>query len=93
MVSPAATTTYTATAAIDAKNSIQQTATVTVTSPIAGKIKHIFFMLQENRSFDNYFGQLGAYRAPSSADRLASLIRKPLTVLIPASCLRITIPT
>ncbi len=64
MVSPTATTTYTATAAIDAKNSIQQTATVTVASPIAGKIKHIFFMLQENRSFDNYFGQLGAYRAP-----------------------------
>jgi len=25
-------------------------------------VKHIFFMLQENRSFDMYFGQLGAYR-------------------------------
>lgn len=63
-VTPAATTTYTATAAVDATNSIQQSATVTVASPIAGKIKHIFFMLQENRSFDNYFGQLGAYRGP-----------------------------
>ena len=26
-------------------------------------IKHIFFMLQENRSFDNYFGKMGEYRA------------------------------
>jgi phospholipase C len=34
-----------------------------VSSAAAGKIKHIFFMLQENRSFDNYFGVLGAYRA------------------------------
>ncbi|HZQ90581.1 MAG TPA: alkaline phosphatase family protein [Terriglobales bacterium] len=25
-------------------------------------IKHIFFMLQENRSFDNYFGRMGQYR-------------------------------
>ena len=34
-----------------------------MTSEAVGKIKHIFFMLQENRSFDNYFGVLGAYRA------------------------------
>lgn len=26
-------------------------------------LRHIIFMLQENRSFDNYFGKLGAYRA------------------------------
>jgi phospholipase C len=26
-------------------------------------INHVVFMLQENRSFDSYFGQLGAYRA------------------------------
>lgn len=26
-------------------------------------LKHIIFMLQENRSFDNYFGKLGSYRA------------------------------
>ena len=25
-------------------------------------VNHIVFMLQENRSFDNYFGQLNAYR-------------------------------
>ena len=27
------------------------------------QVQHIIFMLQENRSFDSYFGQLGAYRA------------------------------
>ena len=63
MVNPAVTTTYTATAGVDANNSIQQSAAVTVAAASAGAIKHIFFMLQENRSFDNYFGQLGAYRA------------------------------
>jgi phospholipase C len=26
-------------------------------------IKHVFFLLQENRSFDNYFGKMGDYRA------------------------------
>ena len=26
-------------------------------------INHVVFMLQENRSFDSYFGQMGAYRA------------------------------
>ena len=25
-------------------------------------VNHIIFMVQENRSFDHYFGQLGAYR-------------------------------
>jgi hypothetical protein len=25
-------------------------------------VKHIIYMLQENRSFDQYFGQLNAYR-------------------------------
>jgi phospholipase C len=62
-VIPGSTTTYTATAGVDAKNSIQQSATVTVSAASAGVIKHIFFMLQENRSFDNYFGQLAPYRA------------------------------
>lgn len=61
-MTPSATTTYTATATVTASASITQSATVNVTSVAAGTIKHIFFMLQENRSFDNYFGQLGAYR-------------------------------
>jgi phospholipase C len=62
-ITPTATTTYTATAAVNATTSIQQSATVTVSAPSSGVIKHIFFMVQENRSFDMYFGELGAYRS------------------------------
>ena len=62
-VNPTTTTTYTATAAVNPSASITQSATVTVSAASAGVIKHIFFMLQENRSFDMYLGQLGTYRA------------------------------
>lgn len=62
-VTPAATSTYTATATASDGTPIQQSATVTVSNVTTGVIKHIFFMLQENRSFDMYFGQLAAYRA------------------------------
>ena len=62
-VTPSATTTYTATATLADGTQLTQTVTVTVNSGATGKIKHIFFMLQENRSFDNYFGALGPYRA------------------------------
>src|SRR5258708_26582447 len=43
-------------------STITASATVTVTAANSGAIKHIFFLLQENRSFDMYFGQLGPYR-------------------------------
>jgi phospholipase C len=38
---------------------------ITVTAPANGlaNLKHIIFFLQENRSFDSYFGMLGAYKA------------------------------
>jgi phospholipase C len=61
-VSPTATTTYTA-VAIGA--SVQASATVTVTVAPAGgvqAINHVVFMMQENRSFDTYFGMLNPYR-------------------------------
>ncbi len=61
-VSPAATTTYTADAN-GAGGDVQATATVTVIP--AGSIdaiNHVIFMLQENHSFDNYFGMLNPYR-------------------------------
>lgn len=67
MVTPGSTTTYTATAAAPGSNSLTESTTVTVSSAIAGVIKHIFFMVQENRSFDNYFGQLGSYRSTQLA--------------------------
>ena len=31
-------------------------------NPIQPSINHIVFMLQENRSFDNYFGRLGQFK-------------------------------
>jgi phospholipase C len=62
-VSPAATTTYTLVATDSRSNSVTATATVTVlTHAGLDNLKHIIFYLNENRSFDNYFGQLGAYR-------------------------------
>jgi len=48
---------------VNASASVTQSATVTVSAASGGVIKHIFYMLQENRSFDMYLGQLGAYRS------------------------------
>ncbi len=64
-VNPSQTTTYTATASDGNGNTATSTATVTVVTSTGDitTIKHIIFMVQENRSFDNYFGKLGAYRA------------------------------
>jgi phospholipase C len=61
-VTPSTTTTYTATATAADGSPITASATVTVNTGNSGVIKHIFFILQENRSFDMYFGQLGGYR-------------------------------
>jgi phospholipase C len=64
-VTPTKTTTYTATAT-GAGGTVTQTAVVSVVPappPGTSPIKHIIFMVQENRSFDNYFGRLGPYRA------------------------------
>jgi phospholipase C len=65
-VNPTATTTYTATATNTA-GSVTATVTVTV-EPAATlqSIKHVIFMLQENHSFDNYFGMLNPYRKANS---------------------------
>lgn len=57
------TTTFKATATDLGGNTIGS-ATVTVNvSGLQSRIKHIIFFVQENRSFDNYFGKLGDYRA------------------------------
>ena len=61
-VKPNVTTTYTATATASDGSSLTGAASLTVTPAPLGVIKHIFFMLQENRSFDMYFGQLPGYR-------------------------------
>jgi phospholipase C len=63
-VNPSATTTYTLVATDSTTNKATASATVTVlTNSGLQNINHIIFYMNENRSFDNYFGQLGAYRA------------------------------
>jgi phospholipase C len=61
-VSPTANTTYTATA-VGSGGSVTAMATITVV-PAGGlqSIKHVILMMQENHSFDNYFGMLNPYR-------------------------------
>ena len=61
-VTPATTVTYTASATGNAGNG---TASATVTSVPANStsaVNHVVLMLQENHSFDNYFGMLNPYR-------------------------------
>ena len=61
-VTPAATTTYTAAATgSDGKSSSSTTVTVEPAADLTS-ISHVIFMLQENHSFDNYFGMLNPYR-------------------------------
>lgn len=60
-VTPSATTTYTATATGMGGQSAQATATVTVMGSVQS-IQHVVLMLQENRTFDTYFGMLNPYR-------------------------------
>lgn len=68
-VSPGVTTTYTATATDQNGVKLTQEVVVSVAQPPIPEhpIKHIIVMLQENRTFDNYFGVLGAYRASKIA--------------------------
>ena len=61
-VSPQATTTYTATASNGAGVTATATATVTVAASSINSIEHIVFMMEENRTFDTYFGMLNPYR-------------------------------
>jgi len=64
VVHPVQTTTYTATATSIYPNTPPVTATATVTVSTGGisNINHIIYMIQENRAFDNYFGELAEYR-------------------------------
>ena len=59
---PAATTTFTLTATGASGSSTSKT-TLTVTAPKDIKaVNHILYMIQENRSFDHYFGRMNTYR-------------------------------
>jgi phospholipase C len=62
VVNPTTTTTYTADAT-GAGGNVSSNTTVTVTTAGGSDaIQHVIFMLQENHSFDNYFGMLNPYR-------------------------------
>jgi phospholipase C len=61
-VSPATTTIYTATATGATGVTTTATASVTVTTGNEDEITHVILMLQENHTFDNYFGMLNPYR-------------------------------
>jgi phospholipase C len=61
-VTPTATATYTAKASgADGSTSVAATVTVIPAASLQS-ISHVLFMLQENHSFDNYFGMLNPYR-------------------------------
>ena len=61
-VKPTATTTYTAEAS-NSGGTASATATVSVIPASSlNAIQHVIFMLQENHSFDSYFGMLNPYR-------------------------------
>jgi phospholipase C len=63
-VSPTTTTTYTANAT-GSGGTASKSVTVTVTpAGTVNSIDHVIFMLQENHTFDNYFGMLNNYRTP-----------------------------
>jgi phospholipase C len=61
-VKPSSTTTYTAEASNSSTTVSAQTTVSVISSTSAALIKHVVFMLQENHSFDNYFGMLNPYR-------------------------------
>jgi phospholipase C len=63
-VSPTATTIYTATATGTNNQTVTAAATVTVgPGSLNSSVNHIIFMMQENRTFDHYFGMLNPYRS------------------------------
>lgn len=61
-VTPQQTTTYTITGTGRVGQQSTAQAMVTVNAVSLDSINHVIFMLQENRSFDTYFGMLNPYR-------------------------------
>jgi len=89
-VSPTATTLYTAVANGSGRTT-QASVSVNVSTGSIESVQHIIFMLQENRTFDNYFGQLNQYRGkqglPQDVDGLPSNASNPSydgTAVVPA---------
>ncbi len=62
VVHPSGTTTYTATATDPNGVTTTNKAVVTLSGALQQSLNHIIWLVQENRSFDSYFGKLDAYR-------------------------------
>jgi phospholipase C len=61
-VTPAETTTYTAEASGPYGMTSEETTVTVIPADSLLSVSHVVFMLQENHSFDNYFGMLNPYR-------------------------------
>ncbi|HVO62670.1 MAG TPA: alkaline phosphatase family protein [Terriglobales bacterium] len=64
-VNPSRTTSYTATATGDNRTAAAET--LVLVSP--GVINHVLFLMQENRTFDSYFGMLNPYRKANNFEK------------------------
>jgi phospholipase C len=62
IVSPASNTTYTAEASGAGGNASETSIVDVIPAASANAISHVILMLQENRSFDHYFGMLNPFR-------------------------------
>lgn len=62
IVSPAATTTYTAEVSGTGGTASALSTVDVMPANAVNSVTHVVFMLQENRTFDNYFGMLNPYR-------------------------------
>ena len=67
-VTPAATTTYTVEASGAHGTTSEETVVTVIPAASLLSISHVVFMLQENHSFDNYFGMLNPYRKTNGWD-------------------------
>jgi phospholipase C len=61
-VTPTATITYTATATGTGGTATAQAVVTVSANGSTNSVNHVIFMMQENRSFDSYFGMLNPYR-------------------------------
>lgn len=61
-VNPTQTTTYTAEASGTGGNGSAEATVTVISAGSLSSVKHVVFMLQENHTFDNYFGMLNPYR-------------------------------
>jgi phospholipase C len=64
-VSPTTNTSYTATATGNNQTAVAET--LVIVSPDV--INHVLFMMQENRTFDSYFGMLNPYRKSNNFEK------------------------